>query len=518
MNMLKMEENVKYRQTVKNVLEFEPEILKRFVNFMNNPDERTAVEQFGKGDKYFGATLLLVTMPGLPMFGHGQVEGFHEKYGMEYHRAYWDEPVDQHLVERHEREIFPLMRRRHIFSGSDQFVFYDFFSGNQVDENVFAYSNRYGDERGIILYNNRYGSTAGWIRMSCAALRKDAAGGTSLAQKTLGEALDFNSDGRHYYGFIDFATGLSYLRNGRELCEQGMFVEMEAYGYHAFVDFREIFDDDFGTWGTLCYRLNGRGVESLDEEVKQVRYGAANDALRALLVKLVSMAAEPEADTDAMIPPLEPLLAAFYKALLPQSKEKAQRAVLVAFGREITQALKESPVDVAERPYDWILLCTFLALHRVDALNGGIPGQIFDTFGLIRPVFECLDAIAAREPKPEAPLGHWEYAFLLRVLLKHEDFLSRFQKLGAPEACDGLFEDPSVEAFLQLHQSEGIDWFNKERFDILLHWLERLAPFAPGAPLAEPARQTVALIEESAAAAGYRLDHFMNIIEEREKE
>ena len=30
------------------------EILKRFVNFMNNPDEETAVDQFGKGDKYFG--------------------------------------------------------------------------------------------------------------------------------------------------------------------------------------------------------------------------------------------------------------------------------------------------------------------------------------------------------------------------------------------------------------------------------------------------------------------------------
>ena len=54
MNMLKMEDNQKYRQTIKNVLEFSPEVLKRFVNFMNNPDEKTAVEQFGKGDKYFG--------------------------------------------------------------------------------------------------------------------------------------------------------------------------------------------------------------------------------------------------------------------------------------------------------------------------------------------------------------------------------------------------------------------------------------------------------------------------------
>jgi hypothetical protein len=93
MNLLRNEDNAKYRLMMKNTLEFDPEILKRYVNFMNNPDERTAVDQFGKGDKYFGIAMLMATMPGLPMFGHGQVEGFSEKYGMEFKRAYWDEQV-----------------------------------------------------------------------------------------------------------------------------------------------------------------------------------------------------------------------------------------------------------------------------------------------------------------------------------------------------------------------------------------------------------------------------------------
>jgi len=37
MNMLHTEDNANYRMTIKNVLEFSPEVLKRFVNFMNNP-------------------------------------------------------------------------------------------------------------------------------------------------------------------------------------------------------------------------------------------------------------------------------------------------------------------------------------------------------------------------------------------------------------------------------------------------------------------------------------------------
>ena len=65
MNMLKDEENSKYRSVIKNTLEFNPEILKRFVNFMSNPDEETALTQFGKGDKYFGVCTMMVTLPGL---------------------------------------------------------------------------------------------------------------------------------------------------------------------------------------------------------------------------------------------------------------------------------------------------------------------------------------------------------------------------------------------------------------------------------------------------------------------
>ena len=117
MHFLKDEENAKFRDSLKNVLEFNPEILKRFVNFMNNPDEETALAQFGKDDKYFGACTLMAALPGLPMFGHGQVEGFAEKYGMEYRRAYLDERADEELVRRHERQIFPLLRKRALFSG-----------------------------------------------------------------------------------------------------------------------------------------------------------------------------------------------------------------------------------------------------------------------------------------------------------------------------------------------------------------------------------------------------------------
>src|SRR5678810_183141 len=109
MVMLRDERNADYRSVLRNTLEFDPDILQRWVNFMNNPDERTSVDQFGRGEKYFGVATLMATMPGLPMFGHGQVEGFEERYGMEYMRATRNEEPHARLIARHAREISPLL-------------------------------------------------------------------------------------------------------------------------------------------------------------------------------------------------------------------------------------------------------------------------------------------------------------------------------------------------------------------------------------------------------------------------
>ncbi|HDQ15151.1 MAG TPA: alpha amylase catalytic subunit, partial [Sediminispirochaeta sp.] len=164
MNMLKNEENEKYKNTVKNTISFDPEILKRFVNFMNNPDEETAVAQFGDGDKYFGVCTMMVTMPGLPMFGHGQIEGFREKYGMEYRKAYWNESPNQALIEGHYHRVFPLMKRRYLFADSENFRLFDLHQDNGgINHNVFVYSNRVAGRASLVAYNNAYPSAAGRV-------------------------------------------------------------------------------------------------------------------------------------------------------------------------------------------------------------------------------------------------------------------------------------------------------------------------------------------------------------------
>ncbi len=273
MNMLKKEENYKYRQTVKNTIEFDPQVLKRYVNFMNNPDEETAVAQFGKGDKYFGVCTLMVTMPGLPMFGHGQIEGFEEKYGMEYTRAYRDETPDQYLVDRHRREIFPLMHKRYLFSGVEDFLFYDVWCDGNVNENVFAYSNRAGSEYSLVFYNNKYDRAHGWIKQSCSYAVKTGSGDNDKKQvsRSLAQGLGLSYDDSYYVMFREQRSGMQFIRNCRKIHEEGMFVALNGFETQILLDFRQEKDTD-GHLAEICNFLNGRGIPDLHIAWQELHY------------------------------------------------------------------------------------------------------------------------------------------------------------------------------------------------------------------------------------------------------
>jgi len=274
MNMLKKEENQKYRDTVKNTIKFDPQVLKRFVNFMNNPDEETAVAQFGKGDKYFGVCTLMVTMPGLPMFGHGQIEGFEEKYGMEYTRAYRDEHPDEGLVGRHWHDIFPLMHKRYLFSGVDNFLFYDVWNNGVVNENVFAYSNSCGNERTIVFYNNKYERAAGWIKQSCDYAVKVGSGENDkeMRSRTLSEGMGLSYGSDHFCIFREHKSGLWYVRKSDDLINQGMFVSLNGFEYQVYLDVQQVEDTVEGKYAKLNELLNGSGCPDLDVAWEEYRY------------------------------------------------------------------------------------------------------------------------------------------------------------------------------------------------------------------------------------------------------
>ena len=278
MNMLRDEENAKYRSYLKKTVEFDPDILKRYVNFMSNPDERTAIDQFGSGDKYFGTSVLLATLPGLPMFGHGQVEGYGERYGMDFKQARMDEQPNEGLVARHMGLIAPLLKRRALFADSANFVMYDFWNDfGTVDENVFAYSNRTGDERAVIFFNNRYESTHGTIHGSVGFLDKHNG---ELQTTSLARGIALPDDDSNIVAFRDVVVGLEYLRRGREFRDSGLTLPLRGYQHVVLLDWRVLQPSAAEPWDRLCDALHGSGVYSVEEALREMRTRPLREALR----------------------------------------------------------------------------------------------------------------------------------------------------------------------------------------------------------------------------------------------
>lgn len=311
MNMLKNEENSKYRQLVKNTLEFNPQILKRYVNFLSNPDEETAINQFGDGDKYFGCAIMMVTMPGLPMFAHGQIEGFKEKYGHEYVRAYYDEQPNQFLIERHKNEIFPLMKKRYLFSEVENFEFYDFKNEfGEVIENVYAYSNRKGNETALIFYNNSFNTYYGYVDFSCPKNygSSESEADKRLVSKSLGQALEIKNSNQHFYIFRETKSNLEYLRRGSDFYNERFFIELKGYEYKVFLDFIEIYDFN-NTLEEVYHDIKGNGFKSIKYELIKINFSKIlKTFLRELSKEKINKYFTEVNDTERILKELRTLL------------------------------------------------------------------------------------------------------------------------------------------------------------------------------------------------------------------
>ena len=509
MNMLRDEENANYRSVLKNTLSFDPEVLKRYVNFMNNPDERTAVDQFGKGDKYFGVCTMMATLPGLPMFGHGQVEGYTERYGMEYRRAYHDEQPDPWLVARHEREISPLLHRRHLFAEVRDFLLYDFFTDRgAVNEDVFAYSNRSGEDRALVVFNNRYASTHGWVRLSCAYAEKTPAG-KHLRQRTLGESLGFGAELSMFAACRDAFTGLEYLHRSRDLAERGMHLELHAYQTHAFLDWRDLHEDAAHPWGELCDALAGRGVSSLEDALRDLQLKPVHEALRNMVDPAL---AKSLADCTLLKMKKGAQRASHAASALKIIRQRAgvllaeaERYSCSAAGKDagvsadhhwrtnaplaqedlldrVNAALKlpalckdaaarwpaeaHAVLPLSDGPYPqtvtvWSALLGWCAMEAIGRLQDpakpeAAAAQLFDALRLRQPLAKAFaaDAVPGEED--------WRMAARLRASFAHSS------RANAPFSW---IHDPDVAWVIGVHQHEGVSYLVKEHFERLLWWM-----------------------------------------------
>lgn len=534
MHMLREEDNAGYRKLVKDTLAFDPEILKRYVNFMNNPDEEPAVVQFDKGGKYFGICTLMATMPGLPMFGHGQVEGYAEKYGAEFSAPRWDEHVDGELVARHEREVFPLLKKRRLFAGVDEFQFYDFVTDTGVDENVFAYSNRWGGERTLVVYHNKWGRTTGVLRASVPRSIRGEDGTKTLQQSDLVTALRIGYGSARFLRFRDHVSGLEYLVATADLETTGLRLDLGAYDYRVFLDIQELEDTSDGSWETLALELGGRGVPNLDYALEQLRLSSAHETFKTIVgPQMIRVVME----VALVVPEWVPELLQTLEARIARLCDAISYAVMITgqprvCAHQARQTLDQTLLLIApDSGHEGVSGDTLLqSIHR-DAVSFGLLVSAITLHG-VRLLVDRTEAIRfRRDVLPDELIGSVFHtlgaddaqaqdavAILCMLEAYHEVISGLLPEEAAVSALiRTMLTDPRSHRLLRVNEYEGVRWFSKEGFEELLRWV--LVWACLHAKPAERIRMVEAftvLYSQTARKAhesGYRLEDFAAVLD-----
>ncbi len=462
MNLLKKEDNREFRKIMKETLDYDPKILKRFVNFMNNPDEDTAVAQFGKGDKYFGVCTLMMTLPGLPMIGHGQFEGFEEKYGMEYKKAYWNETPDRALLERHEKEIVPLMKRRSVFAGAKGFHLFDFMSHHAVNENVYAFINASHRGTALIFYNNSFEATEGTIwHEAPKAVNNDAGERMGTQSLNIQEILGLAPE--DYTVMFNIREKLWYIHRNHDLIRTGLPVVLKGYESRVYFPVMQRQDDEKRSLEKLLLRVGRNGVKDLDKAVKFSEYEPAMNMIRDFLVNKII-------DT----PRMDDLI-----TMLSADLNRIRKII-----RNMSRPRIDKP-NIRNR-------------IRMEAI--------------IIPAFQALELTELRDT---ILFNMVQFYDSYRTWLKTEspgDFKSFFIS---------LLKDPDFYEWFGINEYKNVLWYNKEMMEEAVWWFSIIAALKYNGPRTDPEFQSglenfdsfITDLQNALAESEYRVENIITYLE-----
>ncbi len=480
MNFLRTEDNSNFRTSIKNTIEFNPEILKRFANFMNNPDEETAISQFGSDDKYFGVCTLLSTLPGLPMFGHGQIEGLSEKYGMEYKEAYIDEKPDLSLIARHEMEIFPLLRQREIFSGSENFRLYDFTGNNgEINENVIVYSNSNHGKHSIVIFNNKYSDCSGKIYLSSPYAIISTEGEKTVAKEKISDALGLSPSPNEFVIFLDNSTSKFHIRKSSEVIENGFYFDLSAFEYHTFLEFSIINDTDDRKYSRLMEYLGLEGTYNIEKLYEQEINNPISVPLRDIFhhFDLFLLKDIEELDTDNLLSLCDKLFinmsdenhkqnATEYRSGIISGIKGIKNLLEEILSRKENNDIKEIFRDMNNRKYLFSVLIPSVILSNLSKHTINDPNDN-GYMNLSRSYFwdiigDIYSGSGLSDPNPSVLIK------MIKLTVKFSElFINIISGDVSTTYLDKFFVEDDLRSLINVNDFDGKIWYHSENFRIL---------------------------------------------------
>jgi hypothetical protein len=179
----------------------------KMVRFIENHDEPRAVAAFSH-QKSRAAALTMATIPGAKLFHEGQFEGRKIRLPVFLGRRPEEAP-DVDLQAFYGR-LLKAASLDELRNGQWRLCERAGWPDNSSYQNLVAWSWRSGDDYALVVVNLSNSSAQAHVRMSWDGIS------------------DKN------WRMTDLFTGKVYERNGAEMCYPGLFVDLPAWGFHAF--------------------------------------------------------------------------------------------------------------------------------------------------------------------------------------------------------------------------------------------------------------------------------------------
>jgi hypothetical protein len=181
---------------------------RHLLRFVENHDEERALAAFGPQHSRAAATVAL-TLPGMRLVHQGQMEGCRLKLPVQLGRRSVEPP--QPGMEPFYRRLLAALRQPIFHEGQWQSLEPGpAWAGNPSHGGFVAYSWALGEERRLVVANLASGAAQGIVRLDWPRL----AGQT--------------------WELVDLLSEARYIRNGDDLLERGLYLDMPAYGTHLF--------------------------------------------------------------------------------------------------------------------------------------------------------------------------------------------------------------------------------------------------------------------------------------------
>ncbi len=405
---------------------------------------------------------------------------------MEYRRAYWDEKKpNEYLIGEHYRRIFPLLKKRYLFSGVEYFQLFDLYRDGEVQHSAFCYVNGTEHERVLVLYNNQYEVVEGWIKSSAPKVKKSN-GDKHFEEVSLAEALNLTVGGRRYVITDSFSDGLTYMKPSLKVFDEGFFVHLRGFETKVYLNIREVEDSD-GIYSALYEQMGDSGIANFEQEILALRlkpvYKAMDHFLSPSFYKQIKrlMGGKATSKTERT---LILLLAEAYTHLsaVVENLHPEARKSLPSLPREI------SPSSMLEE------------IQRMSSLFNKEESRLFFLQGtLILDEMESVMA-AALFLKPflseDATISDAMVAsdkLLLSRFFKEQLCDAGFEQELARKACHSaailaasanmiddseddpkqilatLLKDPSLRAYAQVNEHQGVTWYTKEAMQEIIY-------------------------------------------------